>query len=62
MLVFHVEAMRMNLSAPDIAHMEKEVASVCVVMGNISARTELSNEQRVGALGAERDSVCGRIS
>ena len=62
MLVFHVEAMRMNLSAPDIAHMEKEVASVCVVMGNTYVTMALSNEQRVGALGVERDSVYGRIS
>ena len=52
----------MNLSAPDIAHMEKEVASVCVVMVNTYVTMALSNEQRVGALGVERDSVYGRIS
>jgi hypothetical protein len=40
---------------PDIAHMEKEVVCVCIVMGNISAHTESSKEIQGGALGAGED-------
>ena len=47
---------------PDIAHMGKEAASVCIVMANIYAHTESSNEQRMAALGVERDSVYDRAS